>query len=730
MILDSGGRCKYWTFVVYSVYVKIPSVRINIPKLPRRGRTPWRAWLRGMLTLIAWGLTIAVIGVSVFIIHARQTLPDPESIATRQVKESTKIYDRTGTIVLYDIYNEERRTVVPFDQISDAVKHATVAIEDSRFYEHRGFDFRGFLRSVWQDLVSGSTAQGGSTITQQLVGNALVGRQKTVERKVQELILAVEVEQRFSKDQILDMYLNQIPYGSNAYGIEAASQTYFGIHASELDDAQAALLASLPQQPSYLSPYGSHTSELLVRKEYVLQRMLDLGYLTPDAFAAAKAEDVLSTVKPRSSQVSAPHFVEMVKDYLVQRYGEDILTSGGLKIITTLDATLQQSANDLVAKYGAINKTKYKASNAALAAIDPRDGSVLALVGSVNYSDIANQGNFNVITSPNRQPGSSFKPFAYAVAFQKGYPDTTILWDVKTEFNPLCSPDGLQKKDSTGADCYHPQDYSGHFSGPVTMRSALDQSLNVPAVQTLYLAGINNVIDLATRMGITTLGETSRWGLSLVLGGAEVRPIDLVSAYGVFANDGVRVPWGLVKEVDAADGSVLEQRQVQPSRVLDAQTARLMDDVLSDNSARAPAFGVTNALTIPGRPVAAKTGTTQDNRDGWVVGFTPSLATVVWTGNNDNSPMTAAGAGISAAGPLWNAFMSKALSGTPVESFPAPNPVVSDKIMLNGQYVSDQFPQPHSILFYVDRSDPLGSPPQDPTVDPQFSNWEWAVANR
>lgn len=707
--------------------MKLPRLPFTARSFPRRGKTPWRLWLRQVATLAAWCATLGVIGLSVFIFQAHRTLPDPGSIATRQVKESTKIYDRTGTVVLYDIYNEEKRTVVPFDQISDSMKKATVAIEDSRFYEHSGFDFQGFLRSILRDLQSASASQGGSTITQQLVGNALVGRQKTITRKVQELILAVEVERQFTKDQILDMYLNQIPYGSNTYGVEAASEAYFGIPAAQLDLSQAALLASLPQQPSYLSPYGSHISELVTRKNYVLQRMQELGYISSDQMKTAQAEDVIAMLRPQSSAVNAPHFVEMVKDYLVQKYGEDMLTSGGLKIVTTLDATMQQQANDLVNKYGAINKTKYKASNAALAAIDPRDGSVRALVGSVNYSDVANQGNFNVITSPNRQPGSSFKPFAYAVAFQKGYPDSTILWDVKTEFNPSCTPDGLQKKDPSGQDCYHPQDYTGTFAGPVTMRSALDMSLNVPAVETLYLAGINNVIDLATKMGITTLGDTSRWGLSLVLGGAEVRPIDLVSAYGVFANDGIRVPWGLIQEVDAPDGSILEQRQVQPTRVLDTQTARLMNDVLSDNNARAPEFGVKNSLTLPGRPVAAKTGTTQSNRDGWVVGYTPSLATVVWTGNNDNSPMTAAGAGISAAGPLWNAFMSAALKGTPVEDFTKPDPVMTSKIMLNGQATSPEYPQPHSILFYVNRDDPLGPIPQQPSADPQFSNWEYAV---
>ena len=695
-------------------------VWFDIVRYPHTKHSPWRAWFGRAFALLAWLITLGVIGASLFVLNARRTIPDPSSIADRQVKESTKIYDRTGTTLLYEIYNEERRTVVPFDHISDDIKRATVAIEDAGFYQHGGFDIRGIARSILKDLTSGSAAQGGSTITQQLVGNALVGRQKTVTRKIQELILAIEVERRFTKDEILDMYLNQIPYGSNAYGVEAAAQTYFGVHAADVDLAQAALLASLPQQPSYLSPYGSHVSELMARKNLVLDHMLQEGSISKDQHDAAQQEAL--TFRPQTSAISAPHFVLMAKDYVIQKYGQDLVESGGLKIITTLDATMQQNASDLVTKYAAINKTKYKASNAALVAIDPRDGSVRALVGSANYFDTANQGNYNVVTAL-RQPGSSFKPFAYAVAFQKGYPDSTILWDLKTEFDPLCTPDGLQKKDSTGMDCYHPRDYSGTYTGAVTMRQALDRSLNVPSVQTLYLAGVDDTINLATQMGITTLGDRSRFGLSLVLGGAEVHPIDLASAYGVFANDGVRAPWSLIQEIDAADGTVLEQRQVTPTRVLDSQTARLMSDVLSDNSARALVFGVNNSLVIPGRPVAAKTGTTQDNRDAWVAGYTPSLATVVWVGNNDNSPMTAAGAGISAAGPLWNSFMSAALAKTPVEEFQKPDPVTSDKPMLNG------IPQPHSILFYVDRNDPMGPVPTDPGQDPQFGNWEWAVTN-
>lgn len=714
--------------------MKLPSLRsiqLKVPKLPRRGRTPWRFWLRHFTTLSLWCTTFAVIGLSLFVLDARRNLPDPQSIVSRQVKESTKIYDRTGTTVLYDIYDEERRTVVSLDRISENLREATVAVEDSRFYEHRGFDLKGFTRSLVRNVQQGYGAGGGSTITQQLVGNALVGREKQglsgLKRKVQELILAIEVERRFTKDQILEMYLNQIPYGSNAYGAEAASQTYFGVPATDLSIHQAALLAALPQRPSYLSPYGSHVSELMARKDFILGRMRELGYISQAEYETAAAEELV--FKESSTGLAAPHFVLMARDYVIGKYGKDIVESGGFRIITTLDADLQKQAEELVTHYAKVNQEKYKATNAALVAIDPRSGEVRALVGSANYYDIENEGNYNVVTA-QRQPGSAFKPFAYAAAFAKGYPDTTILWDLRTEFNPNCSPDSSGRTDPSGSACYHPQNYNGTYSGPVTMRQSLARSLNVTSVETLYLAGVENVIDLATQMGITTLGDRSRFGLSLVLGGAEVRPIDLVSAYGVFATEGLRTPWGLIQRIEVSDGTILEERRVTAERVLDAQTARLVTDVLADNNARAPVFGVNNPLTIPGREVAAKTGTTQENRDAWVVGYSPSLVVGVWAGNNRNQSMTAAGAGVSAAGPLWNAFMRAALKGTAVETFTRPNPVLTGKIMLNGSFVSPEYPEQHSILYYVSRNDPLGPIPGNPGSDPQFANWEWPVRVR
>ena len=720
-------RCKCYIFWYNLEIVRIPTWRSLKRRRPRIAFS-LNDWLRRLAVFLAWLGTLGVIAVSLFFLHARSTLPDPESIISRQVKESTKIYDSTGETLLYDIYDEERRTVVEWDDIAQDLKDATVAVEDASFYEHRGFDVRGFLRSVLRNLQRGyGEGGGGSTITQQLVGNALVGRQVTLQRKVQELVLALEVERRFTKDQILWMYVNQIPYGSNAYGIEAASQTFFGIPASDLSLAQSALLASLPQRPSYLSPYGSHMDELIGRKDFVLDRMLQLGFITEDEYVAAQEEEI--EFKPPSQELAAPHFVIMARAYAIEKYGTALVESGGFRIITTLDAELQKEAEDIVSEHAASNRERFNASNAALVAIDPRTGQIRALVGSANYFDIENEGNFNVATA-QRQPGSSFKPFAYAALLQQGYPDSTVLWDVRTEFNPACAPNSLQTRAADGSACYHPQNYTGQHFGAVTLRQSLARSLNTTSVKTLYLAGIDNVIGLAERMGITTLQDRSRFGLSLVLGGAEVRLVDLVSAYGVFANDGIRNPWALIERIELADGTVLEERNDQSVRVLDAQTSRLMSDMLSDNNARSAVFGFNSPLYFPGRPVAAKTGTTQENRDAWIVGYTPSLVSGVWVGNNDNTSMTDRSGGSATAGPIWHAFMQKALSGTAVEAFPKPDPVFASKPMLDGTYGSFFSDGVHSILHYVDRTNPLGPVPTNPGSDPQYTNWEWAVRAR
>mgnify|MGYP001608225153 FL=1 len=684
--------------------------------------------LKALAMLFLWFFVIGTIMLLSFFLYLQRTLPDPESIATRKVGESTKIYDRTGEVLLYDIHGEEKRTIIPWEQMPDTIKKATLASEDSDFYNHNGIDFRGIARAFLKDLTNFGVSQGGSTITQQLVKKALLGDERTISRKIKEAVLAIEIERKFTKDQIFWMYLNQIPYGSNAYGIEAAAKEFFGKNASQLTIAEAATIASVVKAPSYYSPFGNHVDELLTRKNSVLARMKTLDFISDAEYQTALSQKL--EFKTSDENIRAPHFVIMVKEYLSSKYGEDAVENGGFKIITTLDSNLQSIAEETVSKYAEINKEKYKATNAALVAIDPKNGDLLALVGSKDYFNIADEGNFNVVIA-NRQPGSAFKPFAYAVALTKGYPDDTIVFDLKTEFNPNCEPDSSQKKDLYGLDCYSPQNYDGRYRGPVTFRQGLAQSLNVPSVKVLYLAGINDTMNLAEKMGITTLGDKSRFGLSLVLGGAEVKLVDLVSAYGVFANEGLRNPWSFIQKIESSNGSILEEKQNKPERVLEPQIARLINNMLSDNSARASIFGYSSSLYFPGRDVAAKTGTTQENRDAWVVGYTPSLVAGVWTGNNKNESMTKEGAGISASGPMWREFMAKALSTMSNEKFTNPDPVTANKVMLDGNYTylrdGGLFPEYHEILYYVDKKNPLGPMPTDPSIDSQFTNWEWPV---
>jgi len=703
--------------------------QFTVEKLKNRKKKVKKV-IKSLVTLAVWFFVVGIIVFLSYFIYLQRTIPDPETLISRKVGESTKIYDSTGTVLLYDIHGEEKRTIIPWEDITSYVKWATLASEDSDFYKHRGVDFNGIARAFLKNLMEGGISQGGSTITQQLVKKALLGDERAstfrlVTRKIKEIILTVEIERKYSKDELFWMYLNQIPYGSSAYGIEAASKTFFDKPTKDLTLNEAVVLASLPKAPTFYSPYGSHVEELVVRKNHTLSRMLDLGHITQEEYDQAKKEEVV--FQPSVDKITAPHFVIMVREYLVSKYGEDAVEKNGLKVITTLDTELQKIAEEAVTKYSEINKEKYKATNAALVAINPKNGEVVAMVGSSNYFDIENEGNFNVTTA-KRQPGSAFKPFAYAVAFQKGYPDGTIVFDTKTEFNPNCKPNALEEKDEFGLDCYHPENYDGRFRGPVTLRNALAQSLNVPSVKTLYLAGVEDTIKLAESMGISTLQDRSRFGLSLVLGGAEVRPIDLVSAYGVFANDGIRNPWNFIRKIESGSGEILEEQKLKPERVIDSSATRLVTDVLSDNNARSSVFGYSSSLYIPSREVAAKTGTTQENRDAWVVGYSPNIAVGVWTGNNKNESMTREGAGISASGPMWKEFMVKALEKYPFEGFQRPDPVFSNKIMLSGQYF-DPDHEVHNILHYINRSQPAGSIPSNPLEDTQYINWEWSVRN-
>ncbi len=691
--------------------------------------------------LIFWGIIFGFISATSVIFaffYYAKSLPNPNAWAARNIVESTKIYDREGKGLLYEIHGEEKRTVIAFDQIPQLVKNATLAAEDAEFYKHSGINLRGILRAAVSDIKGQRLAEGGSSITQQLIKNAYLSPERTLSRKIREIILAIELEKKYSKNEILNFYLNQIPYGLNSYGIEAAALSYFNKPAKELNLAEAAYLSALPKAPSYYSPYGAHGDELKSRANHVLNRMLELKLISQAEYQ--KALETTVSFAPVQTNITAPHFVMFIREYLNDKYGEDVVEKGGLKVTTTIDSELQKLAEKVVKEGAERNAKLFQAENTALAAIDPRTGEILAMAGSKSYFATSTpegcepgksckfEPHVNV-TTRLRQPGSAFKPFAYAAAFKKGYTPDTIVWDVPTEFNPLCEWDGKPGPDVTSDLCYRPGNYDGLFRGPVTMRQALSNSLNVPSVKVLYLAGISDTIDLAESFGISTLKDRSRFGLSLVLGGAEVKLLDMVSAYGVFSQEGIkREPVGILK-VEDSSGRVLEEYRDQSQKVLDEQTARLINDILSDNNARAPMFGLYSPLSLGEIQAAVKTGTTQDPndstkaRDAWTIGYTPSLVAGVWVGNNDNSPVEKGGAGLMAAAPLWHDFMIGALSNTPLENFTPPDPIITEKPVLNGQ------PQNNEILQFINKNEPQGQAPASPENDSQYKNWEAAFKN-
>lgn len=662
-------------------------------------------------------------------------LPRPEEFTESPFIQSTKIYDRTGKVLLFNIYGEEKRTIVSFDKISDNLKYAAIASEDNRFYEHGGVDIQGLMRSVWVDITSQSRRQGGSTITQQLIRSVYLTPKKTIERKIREIVLSVELEKKYSKNQILDWYLNKIPFGQNTYGAEAASQTYFNKPASDLSLAQAATLAGLIQAPSYYSPYGSHKDELLRRKDNILQRMESLGYIDQEQLKQAQQEKI--NFSEITAAIKAPHFVMYVQKYLNDTYGEDYLREKGLKVYTTIDWDLQSYTEQVLKDSDEQLKNK-GAHNAAVTIIDPKTGEILTLIGSKDFfaksypegcdekgsSTCLFNPEYDVATLGRRQPGSSFKPIVYATSFKQGYTPNTILWDVKTEFNSNCSPDGSQEKDQYGLDCYHPQNYDGKNRGPVSLRTSLAQSLNIPAVKILYLAGLNNSLQTAKDFGITTLNEPNRYGLSLVLGGGEVNLLEMTLAYSVFASEGLKTQPISILKIEDSNGKIIEENKAQATKVLDTQVARLINDVLSDNNARAPIFGFNSPLYVPGYQVAAKTGTTQYLNDGWTMGYTPFTTIGVWIGNNDNSPTNDSGVGIAA--PIWNKIMTHIVTSHQIENFTKPNLIQNINPILLGQ-----IPQGgnHEILHYINKDNPLGSPKQNPADDPMYNNWEAGVYN-
>lgn len=652
------------------------------------------------------------------------SVPSISSFENRKVAESTKIYDRTGNVLLYDVHGSMRRTAVPLADISVFVRNATVAIEDAEFYQHIGFRPLAFIRAALVNVATGSYSQGGSTITQQVVKNTLLTQDKTIIRKAKEIVLALKLERVASKDRILEIYLNENPYGGTIYGVEEASQYFFGKHAKDVTLAEAAYLAALPQAPTRYSPYGNHRDELERRKNLVLSRMRELNFITEEEVAAATEEQVVFRDE-REAGIKAPHFVFFVREYLEEKYGADAVANGGLQVITTLDWDLQQKAEEIVTRKALENKKVFDAENAGLVAIDPKTGHVLAMVGSRGYFDEEIDGKVNITTS-KRQPGSSFKPFVYATALARGYTPETVVFDLKTQFSTACRPDDFSKE----SPCFSPDNYDDSFRGPMTLRNALAQSVNVPAVKVLYLVGIQNAIETAERMGITTLAEAGRYGLTLVLGGGEVTLLELTDAYGAFANDGVRNPATPILRVEDPRDKTLEEYVDNSSRVLDAEVARTMNDMLSDNTARTPAFGAASPLFFANADVAAKTGTTNDYRDVWIVGYSTAIAAGAWAGNNDNSPIDRRVASFVVA-PLWREFMDYAIPKYPGAEFtpPAPDPDLDSlPPVLRGNWNPDPSLGIHDILFWVNKENPRASRPTNPSADSQYYHWEYPVS--
>lgn len=607
-------------------------------------------------------------------------LPSALDLTKKEQSVSTKILDRNGEL-LFKIYSEENRTIIPLSEIPKSLIYATIAIEDKDFYNHHGFSIRGISRAIVANF-KGERLQGGSTITQQLVKSRLLNSQRTFSRKIKELLLSVLVEGFYTKDEILEMYLNQVPYGGSTYGIEEAAQRYFNKQASQLNLAESALLAGLPQSPSVYTPFGS-TPELAVqRQQEVLRRMVEDGYIQEETAKKAEAETlILNTSK---IDIKAPHFVMYVKKILAEQYGEDLLNNGGLEVTTTLDLKTQENVEEIV--YNEIlSLQRLRVGNGAAMVTNPQTGEILAMVGSADYFDFENDGQVNVALR-NRQPGSSIKPINYALALSNGKTTNTVLSDSPITYNIF------------GSKPYSPNNYDGKYHGNVTIRESLASSYNIPAVKTLAENGVNNMIDLGEKMGISTWKDRSRFGLSLTLGGGEVTMLDMTEVYGTFATGGYHVEANPIIEVKDYKGNVYYQNECVlhkitcfDKKVLNTGIAYLISSILSDNDARTPAFGPISTLHIPNQQVAVKTGTTNNLRDNWTFGYTTNRLVSVWVGNNDNTSMSYVASGITGASPIWNKIMRTQLSETEPHIFTIPTNIVTRKVCKGAKIVDEYF---------------------------------------
>src|SRR3989339_770414 len=647
----------------------------------RRRRWDRQTILKNLGILALFGVLAGIVLVIILFAWTAASLPNPNKVVRRE-GFSTKIVDREGK-TLYDLYTDYNRLPVALTEIPQVMQQATIAIEDKEFYSHEGFSMWGMIRGLSRGVTRGR-AQGGSTLTQQLVKNVLLTSDRSLVRKFKELVLALQIEKKFSKDEILTMYLNEAPYGGTAVGIAAASERYFGKEPRDLTLTQAAILAGMPQAPSRYSPYGTDNQAYVARATAVLRRMREDGSIDKQAEELSVSELPKAEFRDQSVAITAPHFVFYVKEQLVELLGEAVVEEGGYTVTTTLDSELQDFAQTTVTEE--IDKlASMKIGNGAAMVINPQNGEVLAMVGSKNYFAEDYDGKVNVVMSL-RQPGSAIKPVTYATAFAKGYSPSTMLLDVPTKFP------GAKE-----GEFYEPKNYDGKFRGPVQLRFALGSSLNVPAVKLLSLVGLKDMMTTAYEMGLESLEPSSenmkRFGLSVTLGGGEVRLYDLVRAYSAFANGGERIEPVSILKIERDGKTIYEAKQIQKRRVLSEEVAFLVNHVLYDNNARLLTFGSNSYLNMNGRAIAVKTGTTNDKRDNWTVGWSSKAVVGVWVGNNDNSAMKEVASGVTGASPIWRNIMLKVWEKYPGEDFEPPNGVEAKQVdVVSGYPEHDGWP--------------------------------------
>ncbi len=658
-------------------------------------KNPFLSLKKSLLFLLILVL-LGVIGIGLSYFFFFKDLPSPTRLKANTGSYSSQFYDRKGRL-LYTLYSDRNQTFTPLSKIPKNLQKATIAIEDRDFYRHGAVDLKGITRAAYSTMVH-KQLQGGSTLTQQLIKNALLTPERTVTRKIKEILLSFIAEIMYSKDQILEMYLNQVPYGGTAYGVEAAAQTYFGKHADGLTLAEMSYLAGLPEAPSTFSPYGSRPDLGKKRQEVVLQKMYEQGYIKKNELDKALKQQL--TFQKITNPIKAPHFVFYVKDLLVKKYGSEMVERGGLKIYTSLDLDVQNQAQETVTTEIADLKD-YKVGNGGAVVTDPATGEILAMIGSTDYFD-EKHGNVNIALSL-LQPGSSIKPINYAVGLVKGYSAATPFVD-----QPVCFPS------PAGQAKYCPKNYDGRFHGIVQMREALANSYNIPAVQMLKLNTIQSMIATASAMGITTLKDSSNYGLSLTLGGGEVTMLDMATAFGVFANQGYRIDLHPILRITDRNNKILEEYKAPLSpifgkRVLPSEVAFIISDILSDNRARTPAFGSNSELKIDKQHVSVKTGTTNDYRDNWTIGYTPSYLVAVWVGNNDHTPMSGIVSGVTGAAPIWHKIMANLLKDKKPEIPQKPPNVEGKYVCTTGQSIAKDGEKCATRFEYMIKGIPLKS---------------------